>query len=160
MQSKKIKRISLFCLAGTTLFAACENSATGKTELPGKDTAAACIKPANDVNPNGTSELAALMRDMYSRSQDWKKAVENNEDLGIYPVAFDRLKTAKPTSENIKNETFDPFADDFIRRTKELLAAPPDKRQEAFGHYTEGCMNCHTTMCPGPVKRIRLLKIQ
>lgn len=156
------KNLSVLILsAGFACLAACTQ--TGNKTPAGAMAAAdsaSCAKPADNVNPNGTSELASLMRDMFARSEEWKKAIENGQDLGIYPVAFDKLKTAKPTDEHMKNETFDPFADDFIRRTKELLSAAPEKRKEAFATYTEGCLNCHTTMCPGPVKRIKLLRIE
>ena len=155
------KNLSILILgAGFACLAACtQQERTGSADSAPKDSAS-CAKPADGVNPNGTSELASLMREMFSRSEEWKEAIRNGQDLGIYPVSFDKLKTARPTDEHMKNETFDPFADDFIRRTKELLSAAPEKRKEAFASYTEGCMNCHTTMCPGPVKRIKLLKIE
>lgn len=163
MRLKGNKNLALLAIsAGYALLAACggqqRSSALQHTDAR-KDTAT-CSTAGSDLNPNGTSELAALMRLMFTRSEEWKKAIEQKQELGIYPVAFDKLKTATPTDAHMKNETFDPFADDFIRRTKELLAAPPQKQKEAFANYTEGCMNCHTTMCPGPVKRIRLLRIE
>ena len=111
-----------------------------------------------DINPNGSSELALLMETMFEKSKTWKDNIEKGEDLGAYPKEFDNLKTATPTRENVKNETFDPFADDFIRRTKELLEAKPDEQKAKFELLVDGCMNCHTTMCTGPVKRIKLLQ--
>lgn len=111
-----------------------------------------------DINPNGSSELALLMETMFEKSKTWKENIEKGESLGEYPTEFDRLKTATPTRESVKNETFDPFADDFIRRTKELLEAKPEEQKAKFDLLVDGCMNCHTTMCTGPVKRIKLLQ--
>src|SRR5690606_41530547 len=81
-----------------------------------------------DINPNGYSELALLMETMFEKSKTWKENIEKGESLGEYPTEFDRLKTATPTRESVKNETFDPFADDFIRRTKELIEAKPEEQ--------------------------------
>lgn len=163
MRLKVNKGLAMLALStGFALLGACggqQQSSAGQ-HTDARTDSATCSAASSDLNPNGTSELAALMRVMFARSEEWKKAIEQKQELGIYPVAFDKLKTAAPTDAHMKNETFDPFADDFIRRTKELLAAPPEKQKEAFASYTEGCMNCHTTMCPGPVKRIKLLRIE
>lgn len=136
---------------------ACNSADTAKNSKNTSDSTI-CVKPT-DINPNGSSELALLMEDMFHISKKWKEQIEIGEDLGIYPVKFDQLKSAKPTKENVKNETFDPFADDFVRRTKELLEAKPEEQKNKFQLYVDGCMNCHTTMCTGPIKRIKLLHI-
>lgn len=113
------------------------------------------------VNPNGTSELAQLMEDMFVLSLSWKERVQKGEDLGKYPVAFDKLKTATPTNDNQKDPvSFDPFADDFIRRTQEMLNAPKEEQLHKYTLYVEGCSNCHSSMCSGVLKRIKLLKIE
>lgn len=146
------------CLAVMVMaLQACENKASKKVEAdPLKEAA----MRHQDINPNGMSELSALMEDIYMISKKWKEAVEKGEDLGIYPAIYDQLKTAEPTNENIKNETYDPFADDFVVRTKALLSAPENEKKTAFDLYVDGCMNCHNTMCTGPIKRIKLLRIK
>lgn len=145
---------SFIILAGLSigLSLACNSNSNKDTEQK------ATSDLVKDINPNGSSELALLMETMYEKSKAWKENIEKGEDLGAYPTVFDNLKTATPTKENVKNETFDPFADDFIRRTKELLEAKPEEQKAKFDLLVDGCMNCHTTMCTGPVKRIKLLQ--
>jgi hypothetical protein len=136
---------------------ACNPSAQ-KDETSGNDvdtTGQACAAPS-ERNPNGASELAQLMRVMEAQAETWKKEVsENAETLSPVPRSFSTLKTAKVTKPSMKNENFDAFADDFVRFSEALVAAPREKRTEAYNAMVNGCANCHSQMCPGPLVRIK-----
>ncbi len=112
-----------------------------------------------DPNPNGSSELAWLMRDMQAQGRAWRDAISGGQELGGYPAAFDRLTTATPTDAAIKNETFDPLAAEFLTRTRELVQAPAEGRRAAYGRWVEGCLSCHATMCEGPVPAIEAMRL-
>ena len=142
----------LFAAAAT----ACGGNKTPETAAPASDsTGKTCLKPS-DRNPNGVSELAALMRTMEAQTETWKKEIEAGQaELDPVPDVYRTLKTAVPTEKEMKNEFFDGFSDDFNGYAAALVKARKKDRKTAFNTMVGGCMNCHTQMCPGPVKRIR-----
>jgi hypothetical protein len=115
----------------------------------------ACTAPS-DRNPNGASELAVLMREMETQAEIWKGEIEKKEAvLSSVPASFYGLKTAAVTKPTMKNENFNAFADDFITFSEALVKGSADERKDAYNSMVNGCMNCHTQMCPGPMVRIK-----
>ena len=141
------------CLLG---IAACnENKSEAKAAESSDSTGKVCLAPS-DRNPNGASELAQLMRTMEVQTETWKKEItENKTELSPVPDAYNTLKTAIPTTAEMKNENFDAFATDFVNYSQALAKAPKAERKTAFNAMVGGCMACHSEMCPGPVKRIK-----
>ncbi|HEX5001587.1 MAG TPA: hypothetical protein VFW78_03755 [Bacteroidia bacterium] len=112
-------------------------------------------------NPNGSSELAKLMRQMQQYTKDARKAVLKKGAPAAYPTAFDAIHTAKITPGTHKNEYYDSFADIYITGVKNYAAAPasdPD-RIATYNNMVSGCIACHSQHCPGPVPMIRKLMI-
>lgn len=126
------------------------------TDIPATDsTGKVCLAPS-DRNPNGASELAQLMRTMEAQTATWKTEItENKAELSPVPDAYATLKTATPTEPEMKNENYTGFADDFVNFSNALVKAPKAERQTVFNSMVGACMNCHSQMCPGPVKRIK-----
>lgn len=135
----------------------CREVANNTTEKSvEKDSSAqACLAPS-DRNPNGASELAVLMREMEKQAEIWKGEIEIKEAvLSPVPASFYGLKTAAVTKPTMKNENYNAFADHFITFSEALVKVSADKRKDAYNSMVNGCMNCHTQMCPGPMVRIK-----
>lgn len=111
-----------------------------------------------DVNPNGSSELSLLMRKMEKQLVDARADVIKGTYKGTYPKEFDKLKTAQPTDSSTKTENFDIFADMYTSSVKLFVAAKTNQVQ-AYDNVVNSCLACHSQHCPGPVGRIRKLKI-
>lgn len=155
-----MKRILFYLLAGVcvSVLWACGNGGqpVENASAPAADsTGKVCLAPS-DRNPNGASELAGVMRTMEAQTETWKKEItENKATLTPVPDVYNTLKTAVPTDPAMKNENYDAFADDFLNFSVALVKAPKAERKQAFNSMVGGCMNCHSQMCPGPVKRIQ-----
>lgn len=111
----------------------------------------------SEINPNGASELALLMRTMETQTELWKQEVlEEKETLSPVPDVYTTLKTAIPTTTDMKNENYDAFSDDFVTYSRQLeKTVSTQERITRFNTMVGGCMACHDQMCPGPIKRIR-----
>jgi hypothetical protein len=144
-------------LLALSLFFSCREAMDKTAEKSdGKDSSdQACMAPS-DRNPNGASELAVLMREMEKQAEIWNGEIEKKESvLSPVPASFYTLKTAAVTKPAMKNENYDAFADDFINFSEALVKVPAEERTNAYNSMINGCMNCHTQMCPGPMVRIK-----
>ena len=121
-----------------------ENTSCGKTK---------------SLNPNGDSELALLMRHMYDSLNSMNKLIKNGGVPSRFPESFLKIHTAKPTTSTTKLESFDAFADDYIRTLKLLYNSPKADLNKNYNSLVQKCANCHEASCPGPLKKIYKLKL-
>lgn len=111
-----------------------------------------------DVNPNGSSELALLMREMH----DVAAAAKAEIDQGNVPaitVDFSQLTEATPTKpQMIAFEAFEPLATTYVE-AMQALGKATDSTSAAQAHtmVINTCMSCHQVSCKGPIPRIRKL---
>jgi hypothetical protein len=110
-------------------------------------------------NPNGSSELASLMRDMQQYTSDARKAVLANQVPAPYPKEFEKLHTAKLTKGMSKSEFYDSFADIYIANVKSYSTSVPKDRISAYNNMVSSCVACHSQHCPGPTPMIKKLMI-
>lgn len=120
------------------------------------DSLASCSK---SLNPNGDSELAVLMREMMSSSQNLKEMVRQGNLPEKFPEAFMKIHTAKPTDSDTKKESFDAFATNYISNLQALYASPKEDLTKNYNAVITACVSCHQQHCPGPIKAINKLKI-
>lgn len=139
------KIISAFLFAAALIIAAACNNTTN------------CEKP---LNPNGDSELALLMRLMNDSTAALKKQILDGKMPEKFPEAFLKIHTATPTDPNIKNEEFDAFATSYTEGLKQLYESSPEDLKSNFNNLVQRCINCHQSVCPGPVKAIKKLAIE
>lgn len=115
-------------------------------------------KPARTpLNPNGDSELALLMRDMFDESDSLKARVVAGQPLSGLRK-YKEIHSAIPTDTTVRGPVFDSFAHAYIQSLRTLEAADSN-RVFRFNEMVDQCMSCHTEFCPGPRKRIRQLYI-
>jgi RNase P subunit RPR2 len=112
----------------------------------------------NFTNPNGTSELAILMNDLYIEAENAKQQIARGEMPELTLDAEKILTAAATEPDKVASPEYKAFAHAYIESVKLLKNA--SRRSEAAEHYkimAAACMNCHKAICPGPTKRIRKL---
>ena len=111
----------------------------------------------NYTNPNGSSELAVLMNDLYREAETAKQKIA----LGHTPkwsVEAEKILTAAATEpEKAASPEYKAFAVSYLETVRMLKNASPAETPEHFKTMATACMNCHNAICPGPTKRIRKL---
>lgn len=115
---------------------------------------AECKKP---INPNGDSELALLMREMAKSTESWRDEVKEGEVLTELDLS--RLKTATPTDSTVPGPEFNGFADTYLASVEHFLSEDSISVYR-FNLMVDQCMNCHSSFCPGPMKRIEKMYIR
>lgn len=109
------------------------------------------------LNPNGDSELALLMRQMFEDGERVKAQIGNGEPVNIQ-VDFEKIMIAKATDPaKMQGPEFPHFAASYVEAMKALRDAPPAEAQEKYSAMVATCMNCHEQSCPGPMVRIKKL---
>ena len=110
------------------------------------------------INPNGDSELALLMRDMYDEARRIKKQIANGEPVTI-TLDHEAILTAHATEpDKAASETYKAFANSYLQTIEGLKVAPPERRVDIYDQMVSTCMGCHQQLCPGPMMRIRHLQ--
>ncbi|MBK9282964.1 MAG: hypothetical protein IPM51_01445 [Sphingobacteriaceae bacterium] len=112
-----------------------------------------------DLNPNGSSELSLLMRDMLNHAESMKESVLAGKWPSEFPEKFKEIHTAIPTDEFTKRNTFDGFAKNYLDCIKALNEMNQGNLIEKYNNVIQACESCHSEHCPGPLKIIRKLKI-
>ncbi len=108
-------------------------------------------------NPNGDSELAALMRKMQSDLEEARTLVLKNEVPMPMLARHRRIRCSWPTDLKDRDQAFDAFAVGYLDTVKAFETAPD--RRAAFGAVVGACRACHERACPGPIAAIDKLKI-
>ena len=136
------KTLALLPLCCLLLWQACSDDKTGTT------------KP---LNPNGDSELALLMRQMFDDGMRVKEQIQKGEKVGVQ-VDFEKILTAKATDpEKMQPAEFQGLATAYVEAMRALKAAKPEEAKALYSSMVTTCMNCHHNTCPGPMVRIKKL---
>lgn len=140
----------LFFLTLVYFFCSCQNqSEADKTR---------CVKP-DSINPNGSSELSLLMRQMHDRAAEMKQLVEQGKQLGSFPEEFKNLNTAVPTDSTTKKSSFDAFAQNYLSALQSVYHSEEGMVTSKYNEMVNACLSCHSDHCPGPVPKIKKLVI-
>jgi hypothetical protein len=108
----------------------------------------------SDINPNGASELATLMRTFVA---NWKEAREQllagqTPTTPRLPV-HRRIRCSWPTDPKDRDEKFDGLAQAYLVQVKAFDAAPS---KDTFTGVINGCAACHEATCGGPLDLIKI----
>lgn len=114
----------------------------------------ACGSQPNAAQPNGQSELAALMREMQRDMNKELKVLDQPYARAEMPGFYDKLKTAVPTEANMKKDDYDAKADLFLESVNAYYSAAQGTRTDNYNAIINACKGCHLTHCPGPLKVI------
>lgn len=110
------------------------------------------------INPNGDSELALLMREIYNTTDSIKAQAAQNRpvDLEKLKALIANLKTATPTDPNVHGEVFNGFAEKMSLQISNLKS--DSSFVVTFNNLVNSCVDCHNEFCPGPIKKINKLR--
>ena len=120
-----------------------------------------CVQPvASSINPNGDSELALLMRQMYFDADTIKQLIIKNEGnvTDEFIATLEKVHAANPTDPTVKTPEFEAFNKLLISQAKATQADGNDK-MSGFNALVARCIDCHQSFCPGPIVRIKKLEI-
>ena len=146
---KAIIIISLF--AGVLVFQAIKPDA-GLIEFASADT--------TDVNPNGSSELSLLMRDMQKYTNQAKADLKAGKTPASFPADFNKLFTAIISENNSKSEFYNQFGELYISSVKNYASSSTENRVETYNNMVNACLACHSQHCPGPGPVIKKMKVE
>ena len=113
----------------------------------------------SEINPNGASELAALMRTMQRDLALAGERIGRGEAPAPMFERHRRIRCSWPTDPTERNATFDGMAQGYLQQVKALDARPADLRG-AHGQVISACVACHETACSGPIPAIQALRIE
>jgi hypothetical protein len=134
-----------------------EPPCTGETALvPGVPGSPGHLIPS-ERNPNGDSELAALMRTMQKDLKDARAALDEGKTLPreLLPV-HKKMRCSWPTRPADRTPVFDGFAIAYLSRLSAFDRHEPDPKA-AYDGVLESCRHCHEQSCPGPIAAIDAL---
>lgn len=106
--------------------------------------------------PNGSSELALLMREMFDETEKIKKQLEAGSDISTDASYANMLTVQATEPDKQASELYQVMSADFIRRW-EMLKTEHEGITDTYTSMVQSCMNCHSAMCPGPMVRIKHL---
>ena len=109
-----------------------------------------------EVNPNGQSELALVMRTMQEDLKAARAALLAGRPVASMVSRHRKLRCAWPTAASDRNPTFDAFAVGYLASVAALEKASD---AAAFDAVLNTCKACHEQSCPGPVAAIEALRL-
>ncbi|MEZ4684706.1 MAG: hypothetical protein R3B47_01120 [Bacteroidia bacterium] len=124
-----------------------------------------CAAPAEtavtSTNPNGDSELALLMRDMFKDSWKARQAVLKGENPGLDVETLERIHSAQATEpEKAASPAFAAMSDTYLAAVKALNAASDSAGlSKNYSLMIKQCEVCHQQFCPGPLVKIQKLRL-
>ena len=114
--------------------------------------------PDEIVNPNGDSELAIVMRNIHFEANRVGRALENGEEVDLSDLEdlSARLSTSVPTDSSVLDEAYYAFASSLEER---VHAMGKEDAVIQFNSMVQACVTCHKSTCPGPISKIKKLRI-
>lgn len=111
----------------------------------------------NYLNPNGSSELAVLMNELFTEAEMARQKIALGEKPKWKVDAKKILTAAATEPEKVASPAYKAFAASYLESLKMLRKCSPAEAPERFKMMATACMNCHNALCPGPRKRIQKL---
>ena len=114
------------------------------------------------------SELAATMRTMTADMEELQAKAQAGTltlaDVESLRAAHEPIKTATPTKPEEIKESYPGFAEAYLANLDALYDALKNQADreaqiEAFNAVIATCESCHRQHCPGPLERIRGIKV-
>jgi|TARA_B110000902_G_scaffold221218_1_gene256644 hypothetical protein len=109
------------------------------------------------IDPNNTSEMALLMRDMFLQLEEVKNKIILGEDISKDQFNFELIHKQTPTDESFLKDGMESMSSAYAYSVQTFNEAPSSK---SFISIVNNCMSCHTMLCPGPLERIDNLLLE
>lgn len=103
------------------------------------------------------SELAKLMRHMHDQFKAARPYIESGEPIpDSLTFAYESIYTADRTDQSAWSTQFEGMAKLFLQQSESLRT---DASIETFNAGVNACLSCHQYYCPGPVSKIKKLRL-
>jgi hypothetical protein len=157
------KSIFVLLFAGIFIFACSQNSEVKEVKSEQEDSTNSAEKKSGPrkLETVKTSELAQLMRLMDKEMQSAKISIEGGFSFHD-SLTFDYgvIHSATATEDNMKKPGFEGFASAYLKQLEIFKKSGQPTQKENFNLLVNSCLNCHASHCPGPVGKIKELRIQ
>lgn len=115
----------------------------------------ACGNQPKSLNPNGDSELALLMREMYDDGMKTKQQLLDGKQPEVH-VKYKKIHTAEITQGlKVDAESFSAFATAYENAMDSFISTDASNKVAAYQLMVNTCMSCHQIVCPGPKVKIQ-----
>ena len=148
--------VALIAVSVTAMLAACGGEPAPSAPAEENDPKNPSIAELSD---HKVSPLAQLMRDMTAFADSTKQHLLRGDELLPYPASFKDMITVESTPGMVDHRTFDPFAFSYLHQLDSLYEVVPAQRHQAFDELIQYCTACHGQVCPGPLVRIKKLRM-
>lgn len=112
------------------------------------------------LNPNGDSELALLMRQMYDDGMMARQDILEDKEISIF-LDHAKMLTAEATEpEKAGSDLYKAFANSYLELATQLNDPTNPNRIETYSNLINTCTACHKAMCPGPLVRIKKMVLK
>ena len=115
-----------------------------------------CVHPDKEIkqailDPNETSEMAILMREMFAQLDVIKSKIEAGEDISHEQLQFVAIHKTETTDESFLTEGLTSMSIGFDLVVTSFNEDPSESNYKSI---VNTCISCHQGMCPGPLERI------
>ena len=111
----------------------------------------------SERNPNGDSELSALMRRFVDDLREVRTLLEAGETVPkLWPV-HRRMRCAWPTKPEERDQAYDQRAQGYLQAVRAFDEGPG---KGTYNGMIAGCISCHSVSCGGPLDFIDGMKWQ
>ena len=103
------------------------------------------------VDPNDSSEMALMMRDMFFKLNDIKSKIQSGQDISYEQLRFSIIHESEATDNSFLNNSLTLMSKAFEQKVIDFNNYP------SVQNYTEiinNCISCHQVMSPGPFQMI------
>ena len=108
------------------------------------------------IDPNPTSEMAQLMRDMTNELASIRERLINEEDLDQNLLNFALIHEQEVTDPSFNKPHVQPMSETYTYAVDAFNENPTKSNYTAI---INNCLSCHQLSCPGPVVRIKKLSL-
>lgn len=109
------------------------------------------------IDPNNTSEMALLMRDMFTQLDSVKLKLEFGHDLSNSKLNFALIHEQEATDESFRKEGLEGMSWAYSNAVYQFNDSPTLIN---YRTVVNSCVSCHQSLCPGPLERIDNLIIR
>ncbi len=106
-------------------------------------------------NPNGDSELSALMRQFVDDLRTVRPLLEAKQPIQKLFPTHRKMRCAWPTKPEERTEAFDGREQGYLAAVRAFDDAPG---QVTYNAIIAGCISCHSVSCGGPLDFIDSMK--
>jgi len=103
------------------------------------------------LDPNEASQMAMLMREMFTKLDVIKSKIEDGEDISNEQLQFVDIHDTETTDESFLTEGFTSMSMGFNLLVNNFNESPSNSNYKSI---VNSCISCHQGMCPGPLERI------